>query len=156
MTETILGQSKRKKHWGRHMVIDSWEKFVEVAELIKGSLPINMQLELNEECRPGRAIQPLPFDPRTGNSTALPTYAPALAEVRVSLLMDEQLGWMLPVQFCIGQLLTAAEIISKIADACWFLQSWSSVHASEARQNLRSGQPRVSRRAKNTPKTLVQ
>jgi len=135
MSETILGRSKRKRQWGRHMLVDSWEKLEEVIELIKCSLPIHIEVEFNDSCRPDRSCQPLPFDPRTRSSITFPT--PTLAEVRVSLLIDETLGWVMPVQFSVGPLLTAAEIIQKIADACFFLQGWSHGHSPEARARLR-------------------
>jgi hypothetical protein len=32
-------------------------------------------------------------------------------EIRVLLLIDETLGWIMPLQFCVGPLLTAAEIV---------------------------------------------
>jgi len=43
------------------MLIDSLDKLEEVLDLIKRNLPINMQLELNDACRAGQYIQPLPF-----------------------------------------------------------------------------------------------
>jgi hypothetical protein len=119
-----------KRYWGRDMIIDNWEKLEEVIELIKCSLPINMQVELNAAGRPGRNTQPLPFDPRIGSTSALPAPSPALAEVRLSLFIDETLGWLLPLQFCIGQLLTAREIVRKIAHGFWFLESWSHAHSA--------------------------
>jgi hypothetical protein len=63
VSKKILGRSKSKRHWGRDMIIDNWEKLEEVIELIKCSLPINMQVELNVVGKPGRNPQPLPFDP---------------------------------------------------------------------------------------------
>ena len=72
--------------------------------------------------------QPVPFNPRLGNFTELPISPVALAEVRVSLMIDETFGWMIPVQFAIGPLLTAAEIIEKIANTCFFLEAWSQAH----------------------------
>ena len=136
MSEKILGRSKRKRKRGREMIVDNWEKLEVVIELIKCSLPINMQVKLNAASRPGRNTQPLPFDPRTGNSTAFPTPLPALAELRISLFIDEKLQWLLPVQFCIGQLLTATEIIQKIADGFWFLESWSHAHSRDVRAHV--------------------
>lgn len=59
------------------------------------------------------------------------------AELRVSLSIDETLAWLLPVQFCIDQLLTAEEVVTKLADAFWFLKEWSQVHAHEGREALR-------------------
>jgi hypothetical protein len=76
-------------------------------------------------------------DRRNGNATALPMPLLAPAEVRVSLLIDESLGWMLPVQFSIGFLLTATEVIEKIANAVSLLEAWSSAHLAETRANLR-------------------
>jgi hypothetical protein len=154
MSEKILGHSKRKRHWGRHMLVDSWEKLEEVIELIKRSLPIHIQVEFNDTCRAGRNIQPLAFDPRTRNSTAL--QLPALAEVRVSLLIDETLGWVIPLQFSVGPLLTGAEIVQKIADACFFLESWSHTHSAQGRANLRFEPPRSTPSAGSARKPVIQ
>ena len=137
------------------MIIDSWEKFEEVIELIKLSLPINMRVELNSARRPGRSTEPLSFDPRIGSSISYSMGLASLAEVRVSLLVNETLAWLLPVQFCIGQLLTATEIIGKIADALVFLQSWSHVHSCDARAQLRFEHPQSPRTAKCNRKPLI-
>jgi hypothetical protein len=154
MSQKILGRQKRKKHWGRYMLVDNWEKLQEVIELIKRSLPIHIQVEINESCMADRSCQPLPFDPRMRNATALPL--PALAEVLVSLLIDETLGWVMPLQFSVGPLLTAAEIIQNIADACFFLESWSHTHSAEARTNLRFEQPRSTPNARSVRKQVIQ
>jgi len=81
---------------------------------------------------------------------------PTLAEVRVSLLIDETLGWVMPVQFSVGPLLTAAEIIQKIADACFFLESWSHTHLAEARGNFRFEHPRSTPSARSARKPVIQ
>jgi hypothetical protein len=154
MSEAILGRSKRKRHWGRHMLVDSWEKLEEVIELIKRSLPVHIEVEFNDSCRPDRSCQPLPFDPRTRTSITFPM--PTLAEVRVSLLIDETLGWVMPVQFSVGPLLTAAEIIQKIADACFFLESWSHTHLAEVRGNFRFEHPRSTPSARSAHKPVIQ
>ena len=154
MSEKILGRSKRKRHWGRHMLVDSWEKLEEVIELIKRSLPIHMQVEFNDACRAGRSTPPLPFDPRNRNSIAFPM--PALADVRVSLLIDEALGWVMPLQFSVGPLLTGAEIVQKIADACFFLESWSHTHSAQARANLRFEDPRSAPSTGSPRKPIIQ
>ena len=156
VSQKILGHSKRKRHWGRHMIIDSWEKLEEVIELIKVSLPINMQVDLNGACRAGRNAQPLPFDPRTGNPISYPAALPALAEVRVALFINEALGWLLPLRFCIGQLLTATEIIGKVAHALFFLESWSHAHSRDARAQLRFEHPQPPRTAKSNRKPSIQ
>lgn len=154
MIEKILGRSKRKRHWGRHMLVDNWEKLEEVLDIIKNSLPIHIQLEFDETCTPGRGFPPLPFDPRTRNSIAFPM--PALAELRISLLIDEALGWVMPVQFSVGPLLTAAEIIQKIADACFFLESWSLTHSAEARAYLGVGHPTSIPNTRSGRKPVIQ
>lgn len=138
------------------MVIDNWQKLVEIVELIKCSLPINMQIQLNDTCTPVRNTQPLPFDPRTGNWGLVHRPAPAPTEVRVSLLIDDTLGWVLPVQFSVGPLLTAAEIIQKIANACFFLESWSHAHSAEARAKLRFEYPRFKPSARSGRKAVIQ
>ena len=138
------------------MIIDDWEKFEEVIELIKGNLPINMQVEWDDACKPDRNTQPLPFDPRIGSATSVPTPPPALAEVRVSLFIDDKLGWLLPVRFCLGQLLTATEIIGKIGNAFGFLRSWSYVHASAARERLRLEHCSSAQNARSVREPLIQ
>jgi hypothetical protein len=66
---------------------------------------------------------------------------PMLAEVRVSLCIDETLAWLLPVQFGIDQLLTAEEVVKTLSDAFWFLKAWSQVHAHEGRERVRTRRP---------------
>lgn len=156
VSEKILGRSRGKRHWGRDMIIDNWEKLEEVIELIKCSLPINMQVELNAMCNPAPNTQPLPFDPRAGSPSSLNTALPALAEVRLSLFIDETLGWLLPLQFCIGQLLTAKEIVRKITDGFWFLESWSHAHSRDARAHLRFEDLRSECTTKTGRKPLIQ
>src|SRR5215469_9513375 len=85
-----------------------------------------------------RPLVPLPYDPRRGSSTTSPTPLPVLAEVRVSLCKDETLAWLLPVHFCVDQLLTAEEVVTKLADAFWFLDGWSMVHGHKGRKALRT------------------
>jgi hypothetical protein len=41
-------------------------------------------------------VQPVPFQPRNGTSQAI-TAPPVLVEVQVSLIVNERLGWLLPV-----------------------------------------------------------
>lgn len=154
MNEKILGRSKRKKHWGRYMLVDNWQKLKEVIELIKSSLPLHIELHINESCGADRDCEPLPFDPSTKTAIAFPM--PALAEVRVSLLVDEKLGWKMPLHFCVGPLLTAAEIIQKVTDACFFLQAWSHGHLPEARARLRSEHRRTPDPMRSRRKPLVQ
>jgi hypothetical protein len=86
----------------------------------------------------GSPTLPLAFGPCAGGLTTCPTQLPVFTEVRVSLSIDETLGWVLPVQFCIDQLLTAEEVIGKLADAFWFLDAWSLVHDYEGREQLRT------------------
>jgi hypothetical protein len=90
------------------------------------------------------------------SSSALPTPSPALAEVRISLFIDETLGWLLLLQFCIGQLLTAKEIVRKIADGFWFLESWSHAHSRDARAHLRFEDFPTESGAKSGRKPLIQ
>lgn len=136
------------------MLVDNWEKLEEVIELIKRSLPIHTEVELNDTCRPGHGTPPLPFDLRTRNSIAFPM--PTLAEVRVSLLINKTLGWVMPLQFSVGPLLTAAEIIQKIADACFFLESWAHTHSAEARAHLRFDRPGSTHNARSGRKPVIQ
>ena len=64
-----------------------------------------------------RPAFPQAYDPCTRGSLTIPTPLPFLAEVRVSLCIDEKLAWLLPVQFCNDQLLTAEEVVTKLVDA---------------------------------------
>jgi hypothetical protein len=48
-----------------------------------------------------------------------------LVEVQASLIVNERLGWLLPVYFCVGALLTAIEVITKVSDAFRILKMWS-------------------------------
>src|SRR5215813_9414532 len=86
---------------------------------------------------------------------SLNTALPALAEVRLSLFIDETLGWLLPLQFCIGQILTAKEIVRKITDGFWFLESWSHAHSRDARAHLRFEDFRSERTTKSRRKPLI-
>lgn len=123
---------------------------------MKSSLPIDISIDLNHAEVPRRLPSPLPYDPRTESSMMIPGPLPILAEVRVSLWIDEMLAWLLPVQFCIDQLLTAEEVVTKLADAFWFLKAWSQIHADEAREYLRTQCLPAQRPAKSASKHLVQ
>ena len=137
------------------MRIDSRDRLEFVVELIQKTLPIDIRMDLNhaEILRP--LSLPLPYDPRTGSGVTLPTPLPLLAEVRVSLFIDETLAWLLPVQFCIDQLLTAEEVVTKLADAFWFLKAWSDVHSHEARELLQIKRLPVRRYAKSPGRPSV-
>ena len=154
MSKNFLGRSERKRNRGRSMRIDSWDRLELVIELIKSSLPIDIRMDFNhaEILRP--LAPPLPYAPSTGSSIRIPT--PLLAEVRVSLRIDETLAWLLPVQFCIDQLLTAEEVVTKLADAFRFLKAWSDVHAYEALELLRTQRLQAQCPAKSASKYLVQ
>ena len=133
----LFGRSERKRHWGRSTRIDSWERLRLVVELMKSSLPVGITIDLNDAEVSRRPTFPLPCDPWMANSLAIQTPLPFMAVVRVSLWIDETLMWLLPVQFCIDQLLTADEVVTKLADAFCFLKAWSQVHALEGREHLR-------------------
>jgi hypothetical protein len=49
----------------------------------------------------------------------------------LALLINERLGWLFPVHFCIGELLTAHEVVTKIADAFRILKTWSDSRKQE-------------------------
>jgi len=68
-THDYLGRSKRKRKSGRDMQIDSWEKLELVIELFKPSLPIHIGIDLNHSEVSGPLPLPLPYEPRTGNSS---------------------------------------------------------------------------------------
>jgi hypothetical protein len=121
------------------MRLDSWDKLLLVIELLKTNLPIDLKIALKDAGVLSPA-PPLPYDPGI-ESTRVATPLPILAEVRVSLCIDETLAWLLPVQFCIDQLLTAEEVVTKLADAFWFLKAWSQVHAHEGREHVRTQRP---------------
>jgi hypothetical protein len=137
MSKKLLGRSGRKRNWGRSTRIDSWERLRLVIELIESSLPVDVSIDLNDAEVQTDLPQPLPYNPHTKNSMPVPTRSPTLAEVRVSLCINETLALLLPVHFCIDQLLTAEEVVTKVADAFWFLQGWSQVHSHEATEQLR-------------------
>ncbi len=138
------------------MRINSWDRLELVIDLIKGSLPIDVRMDLNhaEILRP--SAPPLPYDPRAESSITIPTPLPLLAEVRVSLCIDETLACLVPVQFCMDQFLTAEEVVTKLVDAFWFLKAWSGIHAHEARELLRTQCPHGQVPTKSPSKYLVQ
>jgi len=155
MINKVLSGSMSKRNWGRGMRIDSWDRLELVIDLIKTSLPIGMSIDLNHaDFRP--PAPPLPYDPRSENSVMMPAPLPILAEVRASFCIDETLAWLLPVQFCINQFLTAEEVVTKIRDAFWFLQGWSEVHSQEAREHLRTRSCEAERSPDSTGSLLVQ
>ena len=45
------------------------------------------------------------------------------------------------MQFCIDQLLTAEEVVTRLVDAVHFLKAWSDVYLHEAREFLRTPNP---------------
>lgn len=154
MSRKLFGRSKRRRNWGRSMRIDSWERLQLVVELMKSSLPIHLSMDLNHSEVPERLSQPTNYDPRSENSMMIPVPLPVLAEVRVSLSIDETFGWLLPVQFCIDQLLTAEEVVSKLADAFLFLEAWSQVHVNGC--DLRTQRFQEKRAARPAIKYMVQ
>ena len=155
MSKQFLGRPQRKRNWGRSTRIDTWERLEFVIELIKRTLPIDIRIDLNHAEPLTPLAAPLPYVPRTGSSMMIPTPFPLLAEVRVSLCIDETLAWLLPVQFCIDQLLTAEEVVTKLADAFWFLEGWSQVHSQEGREHVRKQRPQPQRPAKSLRSPLV-
>ena len=156
MGKKLFGRRQRKRNWGQGMLIDSWERLQLVIDLMKSSLPIDISMDLNHAEASRRPSPPLAYSPHTGNSITIPTHLPFLVEVRVSLCVDETLAWLLPVHFCIDRLLTAEEVVTRLADAFWFLKAWSQVHAGEAREYLRTQCLQAKRPAGSTSKYLVQ
>jgi len=157
VSNKLFGRSERKRSWGRSTRIDSWGRLQLVIDLMKCSLPIDITIDLDDAGVLGQSVLPLPCDPDSlANSVVIPTPLPFAAEVRVSLWIDETLAWLLPVQFCIDQLLTADEVITKLADAICFLKAWSQVHGREAREQLRRQRLKSRRSAKSTSKYLIQ
>ena len=156
MNKKLFGRSERKRNWGRSTRIDSWERPRLVIELMKSGLPVDISIDLNDAEVSRRLPPPLPYDPRTENSMLVPAPLPILSEVRVSLWIDELLAWLLPVQFCIDQLLTAEEVVTKLADAFRFLKVWSQIHADEAREYIRTQRSQTQRAAKPASNYLVQ
>ena len=59
------------------------------------------------------------------------------------------------VQFCIDQLPMAEEVVTKLADAFWFLKAWSQSHADEAREYLRTECLQAQRPAKSASNYLI-
>ena len=149
MGVTFLGQSKRKRNWGRTMRVDTWDKLELVIGLIKTDLPIDLKIALKDAGVLSPA-PPLPYDPRI-ESTRVAVPLPILAEVRVSLYIDETLAWLLPVQFCIDQLLTAEEVVTKLSDAFWYLKAWSQVHSHEGSEHVRTRRPQLPIKSGESP-----
>ena len=145
MSKKLFGRTERKRNWGRDTRIDSWERLRLVIELMKSGLPIDVTIDVDDSAVSRPLPPPLPYDPRATSAMAIPTPLPILAEVRISLWIDETLAWMLPVHFCIDQLLTAEEVITKIADAFWFLQRWSKMYSHEAPEQIRTMRVRTRR-----------
>ena len=156
MSKRLFGWSERKRSWGRGIRIDSWERLQLVVDLIKSTLPEDISMDLDDAAFSRQPVPPLPYDPRIGSSVTVPTTLPFLAEVRVSLCVDEALAWLLPVQFCIDHLLTAEEVVTKLADALVFLKAWSQVHAHDGREHLRTQRLQLQRPTKSPSKYLVQ
>lgn len=156
MSEKLFGQSERKGKRGRNQRIDSWDRLRLVIELMQSGLPVDISIELNDAEMSSELPPPLPYDPRTENSKLVPAPLPILAEVRVSLWIDEMLAWLLPVHFCIDQLLTAEEVVTKVANAFWFLKAWSQIHGEEAREYLQTRCFEPRRPAKSASKYLIQ
>jgi hypothetical protein len=152
----LFGRSGRKRSWGRSTRIDSWERLRLVIDVMKSGLPIDISITLHDAEVSGPLPAPLPYDPRGANSMWVPAPLPILAEVRVSLWIDEMLAWLIPVHFCIDQLLTAEEVVTKLADAFWFLKAWSQIHGDEAREYLRTQSLQTQRPTKPVSNCLVQ
>ena len=131
---------RRKHNWGRRIVIDTPDRLKELVMLMQLSFPSNMRVSLYEggtskSHLPVRQlaslpqpVEPLPFQPNAGSSDTVRPPEPFLAEVRAKLIVNERLGWMLSIYFCIGELLTAHELVTKVQDAFRILQSWSDAH----------------------------
>ena len=76
-------------------------------------------------------MKPVPFVPDSKSTERLFTPKPSIMEVQVSIIANDSLGWLLPVHFCIGELLTAHEVVTKIADAFRILRTWSDSRKQE-------------------------
>ena len=76
-------------------------------------------------------MKPLAFIPVFQSTDGLFTQEPSIIEVRVSIIANDSLGWLLPVHFCIGELLTAHEVVTKVADAFRILKTWSDSRKQE-------------------------
>jgi len=156
MSNRLFGRSELKRSWGRRIRIDSWERLQLVVDLIKSTLPEDISMDLDDAAFSRQPAPPLPYDPGIGRSVTVPTPLAFLAEVRVSLCIDKTLAWLLPVQFCIDQLLTAEEVVTRLSDAVVFLKAWSQVHAQEGREHLRAQSFQAQRSANSPNKYLIQ
>jgi hypothetical protein len=127
---------------GRRILIGTPDRVKELIALMQASLPSNMRISLNEghtstSCQSvhrvadGMQVRPVAFDPNAGLSHAVLTSEPFLVEIRALLIANERFGWLLPVFFCIGELLTAHELITKIDDAFRILKSWSEARTPD-------------------------
>jgi hypothetical protein len=157
MTTSRPKRPKRcNRTWGRRIRVDSLARLKELIELIGTALPIDMHVDL---CQPRESplsksasletieapevVHPIAFGQQAGDSHSIFTMRPFVIEVRVSLLINEHLGWLLPVYFCLGELLTADEVITKIWDAFRILKIWSAANTQEYLLCPRRGNAKV-------------
>jgi len=63
-----------------------------------------------------------------------------------------RLAWLLPVHFCIDRQFTAEKVVTKLANAFWFLEGWSMVHGHKGRKLLRTQHHQAQRFAKSASK----
>ena len=70
--------------------------------------------------------KPPAFQANASFSDAVPMTDSFVFEVRVFLTVNKTSAWWLPIHFCVGELLAADELITKIDDAFRILHSWSS------------------------------
>lgn len=157
MTTSRSNRPKRcNRDWGRRIRIDTFDRLKELIGVIGTALPIDMHLDLCqardslfsispslETIEASGVVHPIAFGPQAGDSHTIFTTRPSIIEVRVSLLINEHLGWLFPVYFCLGELLTAEEVITKIWDAFRILKIWSAANTREYLHSVRSKKAKV-------------
>jgi hypothetical protein len=150
------GPKRCNRNWGRRIRLDSLAKLKQFVELIGTALPTGMQVDL---CRPRESlfiksasfetfeapevVHPIAFGQEPGDSHTIFTMRPSVVELRVSLLINERFGWLLPVYLCLGELLTADEVITKIWDAFRILKIWSAANTREYLPRRQPGKAKV-------------
>ena len=136
--------TRRTRRWGRRIIIDTPERLNEIIGLMQAGLPTDMRVGVHRHrdsmpcqgtnCEMEERVpimKPVPFVPDSTTTERLCTPKPSIMEVQVSIIANDSLGWLLPVHFCIGELLTAHEVVTKIADAFRILRTWSDSRKQE-------------------------
>jgi hypothetical protein len=109
----------------------------ELMELVQLCLPDHMSVSLHEtrtcsspelakRLNSRHCSKPRFFQHNGSFIDAVHMTEPLVVEIRAYLSMGDNVGWWLPVHFCIDELLRAHELITQIDDAFGMLESWSN------------------------------